>query len=283
MGEPFVLQLVIFWMSSAFSSLLSAVALTAAMLMSESPTSMSSAPDARVQFVLHPASERGHADHGWLNTYHSFSFAGWHDPKKMHFGALRVLNDDDVAGGGGFGTHPHDNMEIVTIPTSGALEHKDSMGNSSVIRTGDVQAMTAGTGIRHSEFNHSSSEAVRFFQVWIYPDARDLAPGYDQKKYELGAANDGFTTLVTPDGSAGVRIHQNAYFQLGNFKAGHTVEYAVHGAGQGVYVMVVKGEAEVLGQKLGRRDAMGVWDAASLSLTASSDCELLLIEVPMQW
>ena len=239
--------------------------------------------DTQVQFVLHPACERGQADHGWLSTYHSFSFAGWHDPSKMHFGALRVLNDDDVAGGGGFGTHPHDNMEIVTIPTSGALEHKDSMGNSSVIREGDVQVMSAGTGIWHSEFNHSSGEAVRFFQVWIYPDTRDLTPRYDQKKYGAGVANDGFTTLVTPDGSAGVRIHQNAYFQWGNFRAGQTVDYAMHGAGQGVYVMVIEGEAEVLGKKLGRRDAIGVWDTASLSLTASSDCELLLIEVPMRW
>ncbi|MAC17445.1 MAG: hypothetical protein CMC97_04020 [Flavobacteriales bacterium] len=239
--------------------------------------------DTQVQFVLHPACERGQADHGWLSTYHSFSFAGWHDPSKMHFGALRVLNDDDVAGGGGFGTHPHDNMEIVTIPTSGALEHKDSMGNSSVIREGDVQVMSAGTGIWHSEFNHSSGEAVRFFQVWIYPDTRDLTPRYDQKKCGAGVANDGFTTLVTPDGSAGVRIHQNAYFQWGNFRAGHTVDYAMHGAGQGVYVMVIEGEAEVLGKKLGRRDAIGVWDTASLSLTASSDCELLLIEVPMRW
>ena len=157
------------------------------------------------------------------------------------------------------------------------------MGNSSVIQTGDVQAMTAGTGIRHSEFNHSGSEAVRFFQVWIYPNERDLTPRYDQKKYDVGPANDGFTTLVTPDGSAGVRIHQNAYFNLGNFKAGHSVDYALHGAGQGVYVMVVEGEAKVLGQTLGRRDAIGVWDTAALNLTASTDCELLLIEVPMRW
>lgn len=235
------------------------------------------------QFVLHREADRGHADHGWLDTHHSFSFAGWHDPKKMHFGALRVLNDDDVAGGGGFGTHPHDNMEIVTIPTSGALEHKDSMGNSSVIRTGDVQAMTAGTGIRHSEFNHSASEAVRFFQVWIYPNERDLTPRYDQKKYDVGAVNDGFTTLVTPDGSAGVRIHQNAWFNLGNFSAGHRAQYDVHGAGQGVYVMVVEGEAEILGQTLGRRDAIGVWDVASLDIQATASCELLLIEVPMRW
>ena len=270
-------------MSPAFSAFLKAAGLASVLLMPQPQLSMNESNDTSAQYVLHLAAQRGHADHGWLNTYHSFSFAGWHDPKKMHFGALRVLNDDDVAGGGGFGTHPHDNMEIVTIPTSGALEHKDSMGNSSVIQTGDVQAMTAGTGIRHSEFNHSGSEAVRFFQVWIYPNERDLTPRYDQKKYDVGPANDGFTTLVTPDGSAGVRIHQNAYFNMGNFKAGHSIDYALHGAGQGVYVMVVEGEAKVLGQTLGRRDAIGVWDTAALNLTASTDCELLLIEVPMRW
>ena len=270
-------------MSPAFSVFLKAAGLASVLLMPELQLSMNESNDTAAQYVLHPAAERGHADHGWLDTYHSFSFAGWHDPKKMHFGALRVLNDDDVAGGGGFGTHPHDNMEIVTIPTSGALEHKDSMGNSSVIQTGDVQAMTAGTGIQHSEFNHSGSEAVRFFQVWIYPNERDLTPRYDQKKYDVGPAKDGFTTLVTPDGSAGVRIHQNAYFNLGNFKAGHSIDYALHGAGQGVYVMVVEGEAKVLGQTLGRRDAIGVWDTAALNLTASTNCELLLIEVPMRW
>lgn len=244
---------------------------------------MNDSTPSEAQFVLHREAERGHANHGWLDTHHSFSFAGWHDPKKMHFGALRVLNDDDVAGGGGFGTHPHDNMEIVTIPTSGALEHKDSMGNSSVIRTGDVQAMTAGTGVRHSEFNHSADEAVRFFQIWIYPSQRDLTPRYDQKKYDVGAANDGFSTLVSPDGSQGVRIHQNAWLQLGNFSKGHQTTYALHGSGQGVYAMVVEGEAQILGQQLGRRDAIGVWDVNQVDIMASEDCELLLIEVPMQW
>ena len=270
-------------MSPGFTFLSQAAMMAVLLLIPENPNSMNSATDTDVQFVLHRASERGHANHGWLDTHHSFSFAGWHDPKKMHFGALRVLNDDDVAGGGGFGTHPHDNMEIVTIPMSGALEHKDSMGNSSVIQTGDVQAMTAGTGIRHSEFNHSASEAVRFFQVWIYPNERELTPRYDQQKYDVGAADNGFTTLVTPDGSAGVRIHQNAWFQLGNFSAGHRTSYALHGKGQGVYAMVVEGEAEILGQALGRRDAIGVWDAESMDILASQDCELLLIEVPMRW
>ena len=269
--------------SPGFTLLSQAAMMAVLLLIPETPNSMNSVTDSEVQFVLHRASERGHANHGWLDTYHSFSFAGWHDPKKMHFGALRVLNDDDVAGGGGFGTHPHDNMEIVTIPMSGALEHKDSMGNSSVIQTGDVQAMTAGTGIRHSEFNHSASEAVRFFQVWIYPNERELTPRYDQQKYDVGAADNGFTTLVTPDGSAGVRIHQNAWFHIGRLSAGWNEHYALHGAGQGLYAMVLEGEATVAGQPLGRRDAVGLWDTPTVKIEANQDTLLLLIEVPMQW
>lgn len=234
-----------------------------------------------MKYVLHRADERGHADHGWLDTYHSFSFAGWHDPKKMHFGALRVLNDDHVAGGGGFGTHPHDNMEIVTIPTSGALEHEDSMGNSSVIRTGDVQVMSAGTGIRHSEFNHSADEAVRFFQIWVFPDERDLEPRYDQEQYDAGAR--GLQCIVSPDGAQGVSIHQNAWFHLGEVDAGTVLKHALHGAGQGLYVMVVEGSASVEGQSLAKRDAIGVWDTSDVAIEATEDCRLLLIEVPMRW
>lgn len=238
--------------------------------------------DTQLQFVLHRADERGHADHGWLDTYHSFSFAGWHDPKKMHFGALRVLNDDAVAGGGGFGTHPHDNMEIVSIPTSGALEHKDSMGNSSVIRTGDVQIMSAGTGIRHSEFNHSDSDPVHFFQVWIYPNEQGLTPRYDQEQYVLDPQG-GLKCLVSPDGGEGVQIHQNTWFHMGDVTSGAVQAYALHGADQGVYVMVMEGEAKIEGQILGRRDAMGLWGTESIDVEATEDCRLLLIEVPMHW
>lgn len=243
---------------------------------------MDSSVSSEVQFVLHRASERGHADHGWLDTHHSFSFAGWHDPKKMHFGALRVLNDDVVAGGGGFGTHPHDNMEIVSIPTAGALEHKDSMGNSSVIRTGDVQIMSAGTGIRHSEFNHSATDAVHFFQVWIFPDERDLTPRYDQEQFNIPAPGS-LACLVSPDGEEGVRIHQNAWFHMGDLTAGQALRHPLHGAGQGLYAMVMEGNAEIAGQSLGQRDAIGVWDADAVSISATEDCRLLLIEVPMHW
>jgi len=233
------------------------------------------------QFVVHRAEDRGHADHGWLDTHHSFSFAGWHDPQKMHFGALRVLNDDAVAGGGGFGMHPHDNMEIVSIPIKGALEHKDSMGNASVIRTGDVQIMSAGTGVRHSEFNHSADDPVQFFQVWIYPNEQGLKPRYDQEPYALDAQ--GMTCIVSPDGQQGVRIHQNAWFHCGNLELGASIQHALHGTDQGLYVLVVEGEARIAGQALSRRDAMGIWDVDAIEVEALQDCQLLLIEVPMHW
>lgn len=235
----------------------------------------------RAQFTVHRAEDRGHADHGWLDTHHSFSFAGWHAPDRMHFGAMRVLNDDVVAGGGGFGMHPHDNMEIVSIPTLGALEHQDSMGNSSVIRTGDVQIMSAGTGVRHSEFNHSASEDVAFFQVWIYPNKQDLEPRYDQEAYALESS--GMTCIVSPDGADGVSIHQNSWFHMGRLNAGEKWSQPLHGADQGLYVMVLEGDALVEGQLLGRRDAIGVWDINAVELEAQSNCSLLLIEVPMHW
>ena len=233
--------------------------------------------------VVHRAKGRGHVDHGWLDARHSFSFAGWHDPNRIHFGALRVFNDDVVAGGAGFGMHPHDNMEIVTIPLSGALAHKDSMGNASVIRNGEVQAMTAGTGILHSEYNHSDRQPVKLFQVWVYPNQKDLSPRYDQHHYDLVAAHGSFVCLVTPDGSSGVKIHQNAWFYLGEFNAGQRVSHLFHGPGQGAYLMVVEGEAKVLGHRLGRRDAIGVWASEQVEIQASRDCVLLLIEVPMHW
>ena len=233
--------------------------------------------------VLHRAADRGHANHGWLDARHSFSFANWHDPKRMHFGALRVLNDDVVAGGGGFGMHPHDNMEIVTIPLAGALAHRDSMGNASVIRTGDVQAMTAGTGIPHSEFNHSDRDPVKLFQVWVFPNQKGLSPRYDQHHYDVSAVHGAFVGLVTPDGSSGVQIHQNAWFYLGEFREGQRISHPFHGADQGAYLMVVEGEVEVLGHHLGRRDAIGIWASDQMEIHASQDCVLLLIEVPMHW
>jgi redox-sensitive bicupin YhaK (pirin superfamily) len=233
--------------------------------------------------VFHPANSRGHADHGWLDTYHSFSFASWQNPERMHFGALRVLNDDAVTGGAGFGTHPHDNMEIVSIPLSGDLEHQDSMGNATVIREGDVQIMSAGTGIMHSEKNHNTDEEVRFLQIWVFPNERDLTPSYGQLTMDLSDQKDNLQCVVSPDGKEGVQIHQYAWFHIGRLSAGWNEVYHLHGAGQGLYAMVLEGEATVAGQRLGRRDAVGVLDTDSVSIEANEDTRLLLIEVPMQW
>jgi redox-sensitive bicupin YhaK (pirin superfamily) len=240
-------------------------------------------PATSMNTVFHPAESRGHADHGWLDTYHSFSFASWHNPERMHFGALRVLNDDAVTGGAGFGTHPHDNMEIISIPLSGDLEHQDSMGNKTVIREGDVQIMSAGTGVMHSEKNHNANEDVRFLQIWVFPKERDLTPSYDQITMNLADQRDNLQCVVSPDGRHGVRIHQNAWFHVGQLSSGWKSSYALHGEGQGVYAMLLEGEAMVAGQALGRRDAVGVWNTESINIEVSEDARLLLIEVPMQW
>ena len=201
----------------------------------------------------------------------------------MHFGALRVLNDDAVTGGAGFGNHPHDNMEIVSIPLSGDLEHQDSMGNATVIREGDVQIMSAGTGIMHSEKNHNVTEDVRFLQIWVFPNERDLTPSYGQLTMDLSDQKDNLQCVVSPNGKKGVQIHQNAWFHIGRLSAGWNEDHNLHGPGQGLYAMVLEGEATVEGQSLGRRDALGIWDTASVNIEAKEDTRLLLIEVPMQW
>ena len=233
--------------------------------------------------VYHTADSRGHADHGWLKTYHSFSFASWHNPERMHFGALRVLNDDYVTGGGGFQTHPHDNMEIVSIPLSGNLEHGDNMGNTTVIRSGDVQIMSAGTGVMHSEKNHSSDDAVRFLQIWMYPNERDLTPAYDQESFSMESERNELLCVVSPDGEQGVKIHQTSWFHLGAWDNAHKGTYQLHGAGQGVYAFVLEGSIEIDGKPLGRRDGLGIWDAESIAITATDDARFLLMEVPMKW
>lgn len=237
------------------------------------------------QAIYHSASSRGHADHGWLNTYHSFSFANWHNPERMHFGALRVLNDDQVAAGRGFGRHPHDNMEIISIPLSGDLRHEDSMGNQTVIREGDVQIMSAGTGVVHSEFNHSADEEVRFLQIWIYPEVRDLAPSYDQKHFPPNEQNNTWQNIVRPasDSGDGVAIHQNAWLHLGRFSRGSTPSYEAKRSGNGVYVFVLEGNARIDGQSLGRRDALGIESNREFKIECTEDSRILLLDVPMQW
>ena len=233
--------------------------------------------------TLYKAAERGHADHGWLNAWHSFSFASYQDPEKVHFGVLRVLNDDTVAGGMGFGTHPHDNMEIITIPLSGQLEHKDSMGNTGIISKGEVQVMSAGTGIQHSEKNKNHNEPLKLLQIWIFPNKRNVAPRYDQKAFDLEEAKNNLLTIVSPMGDKeGLNIHQNAWFSLGKLDKDFITKYQLKDKNNGVYAFVIDGDIIINGEKLNRRDALGLVDAGELEIKAETEAEVLLMEIPMQ-
>lgn len=232
--------------------------------------------------VLHKAATRGHADHGWLNSHHTFSFANYYNPERMHFGVLRVLNDDWIAPGTGFGTHPHDNMEIISIPLKGALEHKDSMGNTSVIRQGDIQVMSAGTGIQHSEYNHSKHDPAKFLQIWVFPNKKNVTPRYDQITLDVTGRHNKLQQILSPDkDDAGVWIHQNAWFHLGSLDKGAELSYNMKDSANGVYIFVISGDAEVDGQLLNERDAMGLWNIEASHIKAMSDTELLVMEVPM--
>lgn len=232
--------------------------------------------------VIHKAAERGAADHGWLNAKHSFSFAGYHNPDKVHFGALRVLNDDIIAGGGGFPTHPHDNMEIVTIPLTGALQHKDSTGGEGVIQAGDVQIMSAGTGVRHSEFNASATESVNLFQCWLFPKEVNIKPRYDQRTFALEDRVNKWQIVVSPlEDDKALWINQDARFLLTKIEAGKELPYSNAFTGNGVYIMVINGAVTIGGHELTKRDAIGVSEADSFTIVASTDAELLAIEVPM--
>lgn len=233
--------------------------------------------------ILHKANSRGHANHGWLDSWHSFSFAGYYDPQRIHFGALRVLNDDTVAGGMGFGTHPHDNMEIISIPTYGDLEHQDSMGNKQVIRQGDVQVMSAGTGIQHSEKNRNPDQEVKFFQIWVFPDKRNVEPRYDQHSFTDAEKHNTLLTVVSPIGTTdgGVQIHQDAWFSLGNLDKDFTINYPLKDTRNGVYAFVIEGDVTINGQSLNRRDGLGITGAEQLTIKADSQAYLLLMEVPM--
>jgi len=233
--------------------------------------------------VVHKAETRGHANHGWLDSYHTFSFANYHDPERMHFGVLRVLNDDRVAPGQGFGTHPHENMEIISIPLEGDLEHKDSMGNVAVIKKGDVQVMSAGTGIYHSEYNKNSDREVKFLQIWVYPNKKGLDPRYDQISLEDIRKENDFYQILSPDKEdQGVWIHQQAWFHMGDFHRNLSTRYALKKEGNGVYAFVLEGEIEIEGQKLETRDGIGLWDTHEIQVSAQAASRVLLMEVPME-
>jgi len=239
--------------------------------------------DITMNTVLHKANTRGHANHGWLDSHHSFSFANYHNPERMHFGVLRVLNDDVVDASKGFGTHPHDNMEIISIPLEGDLEHKDSMGNIAVIKEGDVQAMSAGTGIFHSEYNKNKDKAVKFLQIWIFPKERSIKPNYAQVSLkDIEKKNEFYQVLSPYKNDQGVWIHQDAWFHLGKFDKETKTKYQVKKEGNGVYAFVLDGHVEIEGQSLGKRDGFGIWNVKDFKIEADKDSRVLLIEVPMQ-
>ncbi len=236
------------------------------------------------QFVLHKGNTRGHANHGWLNAHHTFSFANYHNPERMHFGVLRVLNDDSIDGGMGFGTHPHDNMEIITIPLDGALAHKDSLGTSSTIQHGDIQVMSAGTGVQHSEFNANADIPVKLLQIWLFPNKKNVAPRYDQITLEIAERHNNFQQILSPNhDDAGVWIHQDAWFSLGTFDDNFETEYQIKKQGNGVYAFVIKGSVTIDGHELNTRDGLGLWDTNKINFKSNTPgAEVLLMDVPME-
>lgn len=233
--------------------------------------------------IFHSAASRGHADHGWLQSKHTFSFANYHDPERIRFGTLRVLNDDTVAAGRGFGTHPHDNMEIISIPLEGDLEHKDSMGNVAVIRQGDIQAMSAGTGIFHSEKNKNTDKLVKFLQIWVFPNKRDVEPSYSQITLSESSLQDQLLQILSPSADEeGVSIQQDAWFHLGRLSEGTQLHYSFKKPGNGLYVFLIEGSATVAGEELQRRDGLGIWETTQIEISATNPAYILLMEVPME-
>lgn len=232
--------------------------------------------------VIHRANTRGQANHGWLKANHTFSFANYYHPERMNFGVLRVLNDDHIAAGMGFGTHPHNNMEIITIPLSGQVKHKDSMGNEGIISPGEVQVMSAGTGIQHSEFNKNENEDLKLLQIWLIPNKQQVTPRYDQLNYSNMQSKNMFTQILSPTADdEGVWIHQNAWFHLGKMESNDTFTYSLNDPSNGVYAFLIEGEATIEGEALFKRDGMGIWDSKEITIKTSAESTILLMEVPM--
>lgn len=235
-----------------------------------------------MKVVVDKANSRGYANHGWLKTHHTFSFANYYNPKRIHFGMLRVLNDDSVAPGEGFDTHPHKNMEVISIPLKGYLRHGDSIENSEVITPGDIQVMSAGTGIQHSEFNGSSKEQAEFLQIWVFPREENTPPKY--KSYDIRSTQEKneFGLIISPDGKAPASILQDAWFSMGEFEAGVIKEYKLHKKENGVYLFIIEGEVEVNDLVLSKRDGAGFWETDSITVEVLKQAKVLLMEVPMQ-
>jgi redox-sensitive bicupin YhaK (pirin superfamily) len=232
--------------------------------------------------IIHKAEDRGYADHGWLKARHSFSFAEYSNREKMNFGLLRVLNDDIVEPGEGFGEHPHDNMEIVTIPLEGELEHKDSTGTSGVIRVNDIQIMSAGSGVYHSEFNHSDKNLINLLQTWVFPKEQNITPRYDQITLDPGKRKNKIYTFVSPEkGKDKLWINQDAYFSLCDLDKSNSANYKIQKEGNGVYIFLIEGKIKVEDETLSRRDAIGIWETSEIIISAEENSKVLFIEVPM--
>ena len=233
--------------------------------------------------ILHKAESRGLADHGWLKARHSFSFANYYNPERINFGVLRVLNDDVISAGKGFGTHPHENMEIITIPLEGTLEHQDNIGNTAIIKSGEVQVMSAGTGIFHSEYNKSTNEDLRLLQIWVFPNKKDVVPRYYQISLcDVAIQNEFYQILSPNENDQGVWIHQNAWFFLGNFSENKNTQYTLQNKNNGVYLFIIQGEIIIDRIHLSARDGLGIWNTESFEIQNLSESKILLMEVPME-
>lgn len=232
--------------------------------------------------VLYRSYKRGHADHGWLKASHSFSFAGWYDETRVNFGTLRVFNDDTIAPGSGFGMHPHENMEIITIPLRGVLEHKDNMGNSGQIRVGEVQVMSAGTGVYHSEYNPSKTDETELFQVWIFPKEKDILPRYEMKSFDASGRENRFQLLISPlKTDRALWINQDAFVSMGRFANRTAVTYDLHRANNGIFMMVIEGNVFCGKKVLMKRDSIEITDIETLTMEFLENSEVLIVEVPM--
>jgi redox-sensitive bicupin YhaK (pirin superfamily) len=236
------------------------------------------------QTILHKANTRNIADHGWLKSFQTFSFGMNYDPDRVQFGALRVLNDDVVDGGMGFGEQPHDNMEIISISLEGSLQHEDSMQNVAIIEPGEIQVMSAGTGIYHKEFNKDPDQPVKFLQIWLFPNQRNVSPRYQQKRYDTLLKPNEFTQILSPEKEApGVWIYQEAWFHIGKFEAGVKLTHTLKNKENGIYVFVIKGSLKINGQELAERDGYGLWETGSIDVEIFTAAEILLMEVPMNY
>lgn len=235
-----------------------------------------------LQYTLHKAETRGDTNHGWLHSKHTFSFANYYDANRMHFGVLRVLNDDTVSAGMGFGTHSHNNMEIISIPLEGDLEHKDSMGNTTVIRKGDIQIMSAGTGIQHSEYNKNKDAEVKFLQIWIIPNKKNVTPRYDQITLNPLDRKNQLQQIISPyPDDAGIWIHQNAWFYLADFDTDFSLSYSLKSKENGVYIFILNGQIQINDLTLHSRDGLGIWDTDRIEINVSTNTSFLLMDLPM--